>query len=82
MNQVKSLALRPTTVNSTLELTTPEFFTFENTIGATGYGALFKPANYDSSRKYPTVVIVYGGPHVQVKKQFSKLKIINKARRE
>jgi dipeptidyl-peptidase-4 len=30
------------------------------------YGALAKPADFDPAKKYPVVVSVYGGPHVQV----------------
>ena len=27
---------------------------------------MFKPANFDASKKYPVVVYVYGGPHIQL----------------
>ena len=30
------------------------------------YGRLIKPADFDSTKKYPVVVYVYGGPHVQL----------------
>jgi dipeptidyl-peptidase 4 len=30
------------------------------------YGRLIKPANFDSTKKYPVVVYVYGGPHTQL----------------
>lgn len=30
------------------------------------YYRLVKPMNYDSSKKYPTIVYVYGGPHSQL----------------
>jgi dipeptidyl-peptidase-4 len=30
------------------------------------YGRLFKPINFDPAKKYPVVVYVYGGPHVQL----------------
>jgi dipeptidyl-peptidase-4 len=33
--------------------------------GAVLYGSLIRPANFDSSRKYPAIVNVYGGPHAQ-----------------
>ena len=32
------------------------------------YGCLIKPCHYDSSKKYPVIVNVYGGPHVQMVK--------------
>jgi dipeptidyl-peptidase-4 len=30
------------------------------------YCRLFKPVNFDSTRKYPVIVYCYGGPHVQL----------------
>ncbi len=30
------------------------------------YGRLIKPVNFDSTKKYPVVVYVYGGPHSQL----------------
>lgn len=30
------------------------------------YGMLFKPHNWNSRKKYPTMLYVYGGPGVQV----------------
>jgi dipeptidyl-peptidase-4 len=39
--------------------------------GATLYAQLLKPADFDPARKYPVIVDVYGGPHVQlVQKQW------------
>jgi dipeptidyl-peptidase 4 len=34
--------------------------------GATLYAQLLKPAGFDPKRKYPVIVDVYGGPHVQL----------------
>ncbi len=34
--------------------------------GATLYAQLLKPAGFDPQRKYPVIVDVYGGPHVQL----------------
>ena len=34
--------------------------------GQTLYARLIKPYNFDSSKKYPVVVYVYGGPHAQL----------------
>jgi len=40
--------------------------------GATLYAQLLKPANFDPTKKYPVIVDVYGGPHVQlVQKQWA-----------
>jgi dipeptidyl-peptidase 4 len=32
------------------------------------YGKLMKPADFDSSKKYPVIVYLYNGPHVQLNK--------------
>ena len=34
--------------------------------GTTLYTRLIKPSNFDSSKKYPVLVYVYGGPHAQM----------------
>jgi len=44
----------------------PEFFTFSDDSGHRFHASLLKPANFDSTRKYPVLIYVYGGPHVQV----------------
>jgi dipeptidyl-peptidase 4 len=41
-----------------VELNTPD--------GATLYAQLLKPADFDPQKKYPVIVDVYGGPHVQL----------------
>jgi len=33
--------------------------------GATLYGSLLKPSDFDPTKRYPVVVSLYGGPHVQ-----------------
>lgn len=33
--------------------------------GALLYGRVYKPAGFDPAKKYPAVVMVYGGPHAQ-----------------
>jgi len=48
-------------------LTAPEMFNFESSRGETVYGCIFKPHDFDPSQRYPCVVKVYGGPHVQVR---------------
>ena len=42
----------------------PELFSFVNSSGDTLHGFYFKPSNYEQGKKYPTVLYVYGGPHV------------------
>ncbi|HAE90113.1 MULTISPECIES: S9 family peptidase [Idiomarina] len=44
----------------------PEFGTLEAEDGQTLYYQLTKPANFDSSKQYPVMVYVYGGPGAQV----------------
>ena len=48
------------------KLGTTEFVTLKNNEGNTLYGKITKPANFDPSKKYPVLVYVYGGPHVQL----------------
>ena len=43
-----------------------EFVELKATDGATLYARLAKPANFDPRKKYPVIVLVYGGPHVQI----------------
>ena len=48
-----------------------EFLELKAPDGATLYAQLLKPADFDPARKYPVIVDVYGGPHVQlVQKQW------------
>jgi dipeptidyl-peptidase-4 len=42
-----------------------EIVEFKGRSGATFYATLIKPAGFDSSKKYPALVNVYGGPHAQ-----------------
>ncbi len=41
-------------------------FTIKNSEGTDLYCRLFKPADFDSSKKYPVVVYLYNGPHSQM----------------
>lgn len=41
-------------------------FTIKNSEGTDLYCRLFKPVNFDSTKKYPVVVYWYGGPHAQM----------------
>lgn len=44
----------------------PQIFKFQTSDGCTIYGMIYLPANYTPNVKYPTVLYVYGGPHVQL----------------
>ena len=41
-------------------------FNFKNTIGDTSYGIYYTPIHMEPNKKYPTLLYVYGGPHVQL----------------
>lgn len=47
------------------DLLPTEFVTFKVKDGTTLYARLIKPKGFDPSRKYPAIVMVYGGPHAQ-----------------
>ncbi|WP_316842360.1 S9 family peptidase [Pedobacter gandavensis] len=47
------------TVNSSI-------FTIKSDTGDDLYCSLYKPVNFDSTKKYPVVVYWYGGPHAQL----------------
>jgi dipeptidyl-peptidase 4 len=51
-----------------LDLRPPRFVTLEGPGGTTLHGALFLPRDLDTSRRYPAIVRVYGGPTVQAVK--------------
>jgi len=42
-----------------------KFTSFKVKDGATLYARLIKPKGFDPSKKYPAIVMVYGGPHTQ-----------------
>ncbi len=44
----------------------PQIFKFQSSDGCSIYGMIYLPANYTPNVKYPTVLYVYGGPHVQL----------------
>jgi len=51
-----------------LKLQSPELVTLESRDGVTLHGAVFRPPGHtspDSTGPYPTIISVYGGPHVQ-----------------
>lgn len=41
-------------------------FTIKNNEGTDLYCRMFKPVNFDSTKKYPVIVYWYGGPHAQM----------------
>lgn len=41
-------------------------FTLKAKDGSDLYARMFKPVNFDSTKKYPVVVYWYGGPHAQI----------------
>ncbi|RMX59988.1 hypothetical protein pdam_00001080 [Pocillopora damicornis] len=43
----------------------PELFSYESKHGHQVYGMMFKPPSIQPGVKYPTVLYLYGGPHVQ-----------------
>ena len=50
---------------ASLGLRTPEFFTVTVGSGVELHGALLPPRVIEPGKKYPVVVMVYGGPHAQ-----------------
>lgn len=48
-----------------LGLPMPELTTFESSDGVALHGAVYKPHPVEAGRRYPVIVSVYGGPHVQ-----------------
>ena len=51
---------------SEYELGKLDIFTLSNKQGVPLYCRMFKPVNFDSTKKYPVIVYWYGGPHVQL----------------
>lgn len=43
-----------------------KLFTLKNKEGIDLYARLFKPVNFDSTKKYPVLVYLYNGPHSQM----------------
>ena len=44
----------------------PKLVTIQADDGATLYGSLIRPPDFDPKQKYPVLIYVYGGPHAQV----------------
>ena len=51
---------------SEYKLGATEFVTLQGNDGTNLYARLIKPANFDSTKKYPVLIYVYGGPHAQM----------------
>lgn len=47
-----------------------EIHTFKGGDGTLFYGRMIKPVGFDPSKKYPVLVSVYGGPHVQAVRNY------------
>lgn len=54
---------RPST--NEYELLPIENLTFTGKDGTVFYGQIIKPKDFDPAKKYPAIVMVYGGPHTQ-----------------
>ncbi len=48
------------------KLGTWNLFTIKNNLGIDLYCRMFKPVNFDSTKKYPVLVYLYNGPHSQM----------------
>jgi len=44
----------------------PEIETYQLDNGTDLYAMVYKPFNFDPSKKYPTILNIYGGPEVQL----------------
>ncbi len=62
---VRTLFEPNTAVGDTYDILPTEIRTLKAADGTLLYARLIKPAGFDPARKYPAVVIVYGGPGVQ-----------------
>ncbi len=62
---VATLRARDRKVQEEFEILPSEFLTVKTADGATLHAQLIKPKDFDATRKYPAIVMVYGGPHAQ-----------------
>ena len=68
MKAIDGRVLRPMASSDTsalhaLGVAGPELIPLKTADGSDTYGTLFKPADFDSAKRYPMIVSVYGGPH-------------------
>ncbi len=64
---VKNLLTAPNPI-ADYKLGKQKIFTIKNNEGTDLYCRITYPVNFDSTKKYPAIVYVYGGPHVQLVK--------------
>ncbi|MBS1826675.1 MAG: alpha/beta fold hydrolase [Acidobacteria bacterium] len=50
------------------EILPTSLLSFKGSDGTLYYARLIKPVNFDAAKKYPAIVMVYGGPHAQTVK--------------
>ncbi len=62
---LRSLAVADTAPLHALGVPGPELIPLKAADDEATYGILFKPADFDPSKKYPVIVSVYGGPHTK-----------------
>ncbi|MFM2284582.1 MAG: hypothetical protein RLZZ543_79 [Bacteroidota bacterium] len=62
---VRSLLLAADPLNG-YAMSKPEMVQLKTSDGTVLNARIFKPFNFDASKKYPVVVYVYGGPHAQM----------------
>ena len=62
----QNTVLEPENPLKEYQLSTPEIVSIKGISGDTLHTRLFKPINFDASKKYPVVVYLYGGPHAQM----------------
>ena len=63
--QVAVYMERDTTLTDEVQLQPAEIVKVSATDGTLLYGSLIKPAGFTPGKKYPAIVMVYGGPHTQ-----------------
>ncbi|XP_029199625.1 dipeptidyl peptidase 9-like [Acropora muricata] len=70
MNNIPLLTVEPVAellrANVVPDYCPPELFSYNSKHGHQVYGMIFKPPNIEPGFKYPTVLFLYGGPHVQL----------------
>lgn len=54
----------------------PELFKHQIASGHTLYAMVFKPHSFQTGRKYPTILNVYGGPEVQLVSNSFKVRFL------
>jgi dipeptidyl-peptidase 4 len=65
-SRVAALAENKVAELDSYRLSPVEFLTVPGADGAMLHAALIKPRDFDPARKYPVLVYLYGGPHVQL----------------